>query len=257
MSCNAGNEDCLADTLGLGELDVSGTRQIPRGLEHPVLCNYFKQKTILNEWVSVFDRMDKLQQNVDYTLKTNYINALACTHDESILYEFLELSLQISRANFTQSDRRNLFYAVLENEKGLEAVIRLLNTHAASNAPTDRYGWSWQRILLNMADSIHTEAKRSVFLEFLDNFEHDEVTRDHLDRARVASNYNLEAQKEAHNVRQVQLITEILDRVFGVTTTTTANPSSTTPSTTTPDSGTSLKFSSILFGLILIDFFFN
>lgn len=251
MSCNAGNEDCLADTFILGERDAKDIQQIPRGLEHPVLCNYFKQKSVLNEWMGVLLRMDRLFQNVDYTLKTNYINALACTNDEGFLYELLESSLK-SSYRYTQSDRRNVFYAVLENEKGLEAAIKLLNTHATSNAPVTSYGWSWQRILLNIADTIHTESEQAIFLEFLETFEHDEVTRDLLDRVSAASGNNLEDQKEQHNVKQMELIHGILDSFLEVTTTTAGSTVPSTLPTTTPSSGTSLQLTAILLGLIAV-----
>jgi hypothetical protein len=258
IACNAGNEDCLIDTRILGDLDVKGVRMIPRGLEHPVLCSYFKQRTIESEWREVFFRMNRLIQNVDYTLKTNYINALACTNSDSVLLSYLESSLNNDvTVNYTQSDRRNVFYAVLGNKNGIEAATKMLNNHAATNKPVEAYGWSWQRILLNIADSIHTEAEREVYLQFLNTFEHNDVTRDLLDRVIRESNYNIDAQKEAHNVRQMELIRAILEREFGTivttTTTTTTTPGTITttirPPTTTPDSGCSLKLSSILLGL--------
>lgn len=245
IACNARNENCLADTRVLGKLDATGVQPIPRGLEDPILCNYFKQESVQAEWLAVLQRMNKLQQNMDYTFKTNLINALACTNNEEYLYELLESSLgsAFNNVNYTQSDRRNVFNAVLKNEKALNAFFRLFDKHAQSNAPVERYGWSWQRILMNIADSIHTEAEKTKYLNFLDNFVHEDVTTDILERVRVASDGNLDAQKLPENIIQVNLVRGILERGFERTT-------QAPPISTTPDAATSLNVSVFLIALI-------
>lgn len=237
IACNAGNEDCLADTKVLGKLDATGAKAIPRGLEDPILCNYFKQSSIQVEWMSVWNRMNNLQQNVDYTFKTNLINALACTNNKELLYDHLERSLE-SAFNYTQSDRRNVFNAVLKNENGLETVLRLLDNHGQSNLPVERFGWSWQRILMNIADAIYTEEEKTKYLEFLNNFAHEDVTTDLLERTRDASTGNLDAQKLPENIRQMQLIWEIIERLFAE------------PTTTEPGSATAVHVSIFLMTIV-------
>lgn len=256
IACNAGNQECLDDTRTLGRLDVNNIKIIPRGLEHPVLCNYFKQSTIENEWMTVYNRMNYLIQNVDYTLKTNYINALGCANNADILYEFLKKSLVTIATNYTQSDRRNVFNAVIASEKGVEAITKMLKDYGSSDAPVKAYGWTWQRILLNVAGSIHTRAEQEIFLEFLENFIHVDVTTDLVERAARESENKLEAQKEAHNVRQIELIQEIIDNFLTESTTPGASPPTTTTKDTTtskePNSARSYGLSAILLGSLMI-----
>jgi ERAP1-like C-terminal domain len=245
IACRAGNIDCLRDANVLGGLDVNDTLPIPRGLEDPVFCNYFKLKSVEYEWNNVFQRMNKLQQNVDYTFKTNLINALACTNNSTFLYNLLESSLDSSPdiVNYTQSDRRNVFNAVLRNAKGIETAIKLIDLHGQSNALGDNFGWSWQRILLNIADVVYTEEEQIIFQTFIERFEHPDVTTNVLERAKTASTANSEAQLYPENVRQMALITDILEKTFGETT---PAPTTTGPSITPPDSANVAHISLLL-----------
>lgn len=251
MTCNAGNEDCLADVKTLAKLDVTGVQRIPRGLEDPVLCNYFKQETIEEEWMEVFDRMNKLQQNADYTLKTNFINALACTNDANILYSFLYSTIDPLYSNYTRDDRRNVFNAVLRNELGVITASNFMEANARYNTPQDFFGWSLQRILTNIGDAVYTAEEREKYVEFLRSFTHDDLTITIRNRVEYDTYDNFRAQDKAENVVQMNHILFILENIFDENITTTPRPTTSTtdsppPETTTKNSAQFTAVNTIL-----------
>lgn len=244
IACRAGNEKCWEMARNYGLLDTSEVERIARGLDQPVLCNFFKQSDSESAFKAVYNRMIKMYQPMDESYKSALLNSLACTKDPEFLYEFLVSSLgsATNNVNLTLSERRSIFNAALRNENGMNAAFRLIESFQSSEI-TSSYGWSWQRVLTNIANSIFSEAEQFMFLEKINALSHPMIVQGDRNAAIQASANNLNDQKLSKNMKQMEKIVMLLEREFDVTTITppltTSSSSSSTVSSTTPLSSSS------------------
>ncbi|KAG5680752.1 hypothetical protein PVAND_010239 [Polypedilum vanderplanki] len=248
IACRAGNEKCWSDTFNYGTVStLLGIQKIARGLDYPVLCNYFKQSNDDAALQTVYNEMIKMYQPFEESYKSDLMRALACTKNSDFLYNFLERSLgsQSNNINYTQSERRTIFNAVLGNENGIAAAFKLLENFQNSDI-VDIYGWSWQRVLNNIASSVYTSIEQYLFLEKINTLSHPLITQEHKYAAIRVLDENLNNQRLAKNVKQMDYISMLLEREFGIittippTTTSSTTTSSTTTSSTTTSSTTTL-----------------
>jgi len=260
LACNSGNEDCIRDAIKFGSKDVKDEQRIPPGLEEEILCNYFRQTEDRDEFINVFNRMNKLYQPSESRYKSRLVNALACTKNPQYLHEFLETSLGMhnNNVNYTQSEKRAILNGALKNPNGMSTIFSLIEKYPGRELPSS-YGWSWVEILKNIAGSVYTESDQFRFYEYILIMEYTGMVRGDVEEAIKAASQHLNDQELPLNSKQMSLIVEFLGREFEVTTPasiTTTMPSSSTDSsspteapTTTPGSASSIKIS--IFAVLL------
>ncbi|CAG9805230.1 unnamed protein product [Chironomus riparius] len=260
IACNSGNQDCIRDAIKFGAKDVKGEQRIPPGLEEEILCNYFRHTEDQDEFINIYNRMNKLYQPSESRYKSRLINALTCTKNSDYLYAFLETSLgtNSNNVNYTQSEKRAVFNGALKNLNGMSTAFKLIQKYSRNELPTS-YGWSWADILKNIASSVYTESDRFRFLEYIQNLNYTGLVKGDTDEAVKVTSQRLSDQELPLNSKQLSLVVKLLEREFDITTptppttttdsTTALSSSSTEIPTTTPDSGSTLKLS--IFAVLL------
>jgi len=228
IACNSGNEDCIRDAIKFGSKDVKDEQRIPPGLEEEILCNYFRHTEDQDEFINVFNRMNRLYQPSESRYKSRLINALTCTKNPEYLYEFLETSLGMhnNNVNYTRSEKRAIFNGVVVNPNGMDAIFELIENYQG-NELTSSYGWSWSTIFKNIADSVYTDIDLFRFLEhmsFIDHTRYNGMLRQDIGDANKVADQNLNDQKLPSNSRQMDIILELLEREFLEITTITEEP---------------------------------
>ncbi|XP_070509763.1 aminopeptidase N-like [Chironomus tepperi] len=263
IACRSGNEECIRDAIKFGAMDARGEQRIPPGLEEEILCNYFRHTEDRDEFINVFNRMNKLYEPSTSRYKSRLIAALACTKNSEYLYEFLETSLGMhnNNVNYTLAEKRAIFNGVLKNPNGMFAAFQLIKNYKGQEIPSS-YGWSWIEILKNIANFIYTESDQFRFIEHVVSINNTGITKEDIEIAVMATSKHLREQEQPLISKQMSLIVRLLKREFEVTTpapdttTTEVAPTSSDPTlgssstevpTTTPDSGSSLKISIVAF----------
>lgn len=247
IACGAGNEDCIRDAIKIGSKDVKGEQRIPPGLEADILCNYFKHTEDRDEFITVFNRMNKLYQPSESRYKTRLINALTCTKNSEYLYEFLETSLGMhtNNVNYTRSERRAIFNGVVGNPNGMDVIFKLIENYPGNELPSS-YGWTWLSMFRNIASSVFTDQDKNRFLEYMSNVNYTGMSINDIAAAKEAADENLSSQKLPSNAKQFELVQDLLDREFLEITTVTEEITSTTESTiSTTDSTISVTESTV------------
>ena len=247
IACGAGNEDCIRDVIKIGAKDAKGEQGIPPGLEEEILCNYFRHTEDRDEFINVFNRMNKLYQPSESRYKSRLIGALACTKNSEYLYAYLETSLGMheNNVNYTRSEKRAIFNGVVANPNGMGTIFELIENYPAQELPSS-YGWSWLTIFKNIAEYVFTDQDKYRFLEYMNNVNYTGILRQDIDVAKLAADENMNNQGLESYSRQMELINELIEREFLESTTTeltstdstTTNSDSTTIESTTTESTT-------------------
>ncbi|XP_070509992.1 putative aminopeptidase-2 [Chironomus tepperi] len=236
IACRSGNEDCIRDVIKIGSKDARGEQRIPPGLEEEILCNYFRHTEDRDEFINVFNRMNKLYEPSTSRYKSRLIRALACTKNYEYLYAYLETSLGMheNNVNYTRSEKRSIFNEVAANPIGMGAIFELIENYQGQELPSS-YGWSWSTIFKNIASSVYTDQQRYIFLEHMGNVNYTGMLRQDIDAGINAADENINNQGKAAFSNQMDLIVELLNREFLEETTTVSTTTTTEPTTTTTE----------------------
>jgi ERAP1-like C-terminal domain len=226
LACNAGNEQCLAETFSQVHQYVDHDYLLPPGLEVSLLCSGLRGSDKQEEWVGIWTKM---ASNFDATFKARAINALGCSDDPQILKDYLESTLGSGNSvNYTQAERRNVLASVLNSYSGLDAVISFIKEFELDIMSF--YSYSLETLLTVPARTIKSREQEKVYKDFL-------ATLTHLDAAVLVNviaviDANFATQQTTQNAKFLNTIRKILGRPVDDTTTT-ERITPPTPSTTT------------------------
>ncbi|KAL7036535.1 hypothetical protein ACKWTF_008841 [Chironomus riparius] len=211
LACNSGNEQCLKDMNLLVRQYANDDIRIPNGLES-MYCHGFRGTGKQDEFVKVWRKM---QITADTTFKTTLINGLGCTDDKDALTDYLESTLGsgASQVNYTQTERRAVFTAVLKSYSSLPVVVEFLNKFELDII--SRYGWTLQTILSNVATTIRTKDDQIIFTDYLLTLQH--LSIDVLASLLKTMSNNMNQQTAFTNARQMEIIKTIANEwEFGI-----------------------------------------
>jgi len=211
LACNSGNDQCLKDTFQLVRKYANDDIKIPRGLES-MYCHGFRGIDKQDEFVKVWKKM---QMTADTTFKTTLIIGLGCTDDKDAIRDFLESTLGsgASQVNYTQTERRAVFNAVLKSYSSLPVVVEFLDKFELDII--SRYGWTLQTILNNVATTIRTKDDQIIFTDYLLTLQH--LSIDVLASLLKTMSNNMNQQTTFANARQMEIIKTIANEwEFGI-----------------------------------------
>jgi len=230
LACNAGNERCLSDTFNVNRRLTEDGYTIPKGLEGVVLCSGFRGTGKTTQWTELRRIM---QTTTDTAFKSQAINALGCTSDAVLLKDYLE-STVVEGNNYTQTERQNIFSAVLNSPSGLPVVIDFITNFEFDILSL--FGYASLEDVLNVpARLIKTVDERSSFYNFIVTLTQLEASNSTRIVLTVESNFQV--QQQVQNVQSMEFIRQYLIDNQGTTTvppTETETPTPTQPETPTP-----------------------
>lgn len=160
IACNAGNEDCLADTANVLRGFIESGRSIPKGLESVVLCNSFKTATS-DEWSIMLNEM---RMTSDTTFRSQILSGLGCSRNSTLLQSYLESTID-SENTYSQAERRNVLSSVLNSNVGLQAVINFIRSFRLDIL--SYYSYTLEQLITVPARTVKTIEQRTAFNSFL------------------------------------------------------------------------------------------
>lgn len=161
LACNAGNEECLEDTVNVLRDFITSGRQIPKGLETVILCNSFKSASD-TEWSYMFNLMQAT--NTDPTFRSQILSGLGCSRNADLLKNYLESTVG-TEATYTTTERRNVLSSVLNSDIGLRAVTSFVGEFTSTILSS--YSYSLQDLLSVPARTVKTRDQQTLFTNFL------------------------------------------------------------------------------------------
>jgi hypothetical protein len=203
LACYAGNEQCAQDTLTLVQRYVSNDQTIPAGLEN-ILCLGLRGTGKLSTFVDVW----QISQNTaDATWKTTLLNALGCTDDADLLFDYLESSLGsgTGSVNYTTANRQTVFSSSLQSKVAIPVFIKFMQKANATVLSTYRYTWS--QILTTVANTIKTRDDQILFSDYIATV--DALGGDDYKAISVITANTMSQQNLPHYARQLEVIADI------------------------------------------------
>ena len=202
FACNSGNVDCLQDAFSLVYLFANFDQKIPNGLEI-LYCAGLRGDGKEDEFKKVYEKM---QVTADATFKGTLISALGCTDNPSMMVDYLFTSLGDSNSvSYTQAQRRAVFQSTLQSHHGLPVVMDFIKNY--SSDMINRYAWSLQQILTEVARTIKNEEDQLYFSNVMLTMKNLSGNA-YLAVSQIAYQ-NIEAQKLPQNVAQMDALKQI------------------------------------------------
>lgn len=270
LACNAGNEKCLADTFNVNRHFIEDGIAIPKGLEGVILCSGFRGTGKQTQWIQLYNIMQAA--TIDATLKTQIRNALGCTDDVDSLKSYLESTVADGNT-YTQTERENVFSAVLNSRSGLSAVINFINDFESDILRLFNYA-TLEDVLNVPARTIKTRDQQQLFVNFVETLTNLEGTNSSRITTIIDNNFHVQQQPQYAN--SIEFIRQYLyDQTSTVEITTQTEaptvptptptqpteptaPEPTTPEPTTPSGATTIGIQiSTLFASLFIIFTFK
>ncbi|KAG5680753.1 hypothetical protein PVAND_010240 [Polypedilum vanderplanki] len=234
LACVAGNENCLADTLTLVQRYAQNDQKIPAGLES-ILCHGLRGTGKANIFVDIW-RIS--QVTADATWKTTLLNALGCTDDSSLLFDYLESSLGsgTGSVNYTAANRQTVFTSSLQSKVAIPVFIQFMQKNNASALSNYRY--TWPQILTTVANSIKTRDDQILFNDYIATVP--ALSGDEYKSISLITANALSQQRLSQYARQIEILSNIfpLDPRLNETTTVASTMTTTSTSTLTTTSST-------------------
>lgn len=261
LACNAGNEKCLADTFNVNRHFIEDGIAVPKGLEGVILCSGFRGTGKQTQWIQLFNTMQAA--TTDATLRTQILNALGCTDDVDSLKSYLESTVAVGNT-YTQTERQNVFSAVLNSRSGLSAVIDFINNFELDILRLLNYA-TLEDVLNVPARTIKTRDQQELFVNFVETLTNLEGTNS--SRITTIINNNFQVQEQPRYANSIEFIGRYLsDQTSTVEITTqtqaptvptpvpTQPTEPTTPESTTPSGATTigLQIATIFASLFII-----
>jgi len=198
LACTANSESCLTDTQTLVHLYASEGKAIPNGLETTILCSGMRRATE-TDWTSIF-RM--LQRSEDSAERSLFIDSLGCSEDLNLLKTYLDSTLNTNFI-YSQTERRDIFDAILASASGLEAILQFLQANELDSLR--RLGYSDAEVLIsNLAQTIKTTTEQSTLIDYMSFF--DSLSDDAIGRIANIVTVNLESQQQDKYASLMNLI---------------------------------------------------
>ncbi len=162
IACNAGNEECLADTVRVLRrfLQSPDDQQIPKGLESVILCNSFKTAND-DEWTQMWNI---LQSTTDTTFRSQIITGLGCSRSPALLKSYLESTVG-TEVTYTQAERRTVFSYALNSTVGLPAVINFIRDFTPTILSS--YSYTLEELVSVPARTVKTRDQQTLYTNFL------------------------------------------------------------------------------------------
>lgn len=150
------------------------------------------------------------QMTSDASWKTTLLNALGCTGDEELLFDYLESSLGSGSGsvNYTAANRQTVFTSSLQSKVAIPVFIKFMQKNNGSALQYYRY--TWAQILTTVANTIKTNDDKILFTDYIATI--DELSSDDYRRISLIVIETLNRQKLPEYARQIQIMSIIFSQ---------------------------------------------